>query len=160
MLNDRFQRQVEITVGYQRYRTVLIWGFMHLYLQYETFMLIHCCYFLPLKLWSRPSHTFLVMRSCSFMCVLTNAFSSASTIVRRVAEGSKGQRKSVRIATYTIFHDAGTLNLFGNNYYGKRLVKLDYNNVLKKDMNLPSPKIQHILQDGFRWLFILPGYTE
>lgn len=43
------------------------------------------------------------------MCVLTNAFSSASTIVRRVAEGSKGQRKPVRIATYKIFHGAGTL---------------------------------------------------
>lgn len=109
MLNEGFQPQAEVTIGYQH--CIVIWGFRYCCLPHETLIFICGCS-LPLEFLARPSHTFLVMRSFSFMCLLTNAFSSASTIVRRVDEGSKGKRKSVRIAgsdTF-FFYDSCTLS--------------------------------------------------
>lgn len=41
MLNEGFQPQAEVTVGYQHYKTVYsIQGFMHFYLPDETLMLM------------------------------------------------------------------------------------------------------------------------
>lgn len=83
----------------------------------------HCC-FLPVELWVSPSHTFLVIRSFFFMCALTNAFSSASPMVRRAAEGSKGKRKMVRTVASAVFIALIHKVFRRNNCNGKRFADL------------------------------------